>query len=55
VNLAARLEGLTGRLGRNLVVSSEFAAATSGPVESLGRFELKGVPGSVEVFAPATP
>ena len=52
VNLAARLEGLTSRVGRDIVVSAEFAAATSRSVASIGCFELKGVAGTVEVFAP---
>lgn len=52
VNLAARLESLTSTLGRSLVVSAEFAAASSQPLQSIGEFALKGVPGSVEVFAP---
>jgi len=52
VNLAARLEGLTGKLGRNVVVSSEFAKHLTTPVEPLGEFELKGVPGKIAVLAP---
>lgn len=53
VNLASRLEGLTSKLGRQLVVSSEFARQATVPMESLGRFALKGVPQEEEVFAPA--
>ncbi|MBI1944229.1 MAG: adenylate/guanylate cyclase domain-containing protein [Deltaproteobacteria bacterium] len=53
VNLAARLEGLTGKLGRRVVVSAEFAALASGAPVRLGAFELKGVPGQVEAFAPS--
>lgn len=52
VNLAARLEGLTARLGRALVVSEEFAASAARPFELLGEFELKGVAGPRRVFAP---
>lgn len=52
VNLAARLEGLTAKLGRPLVVSDVFAGLVDRPFESLGRFELKGVPEPAEVFAP---
>jgi adenylate cyclase len=53
VNLAARLEGLTGQLGKRMVVSAEFAQTTSLETATLGRFSLKGVPGEVEVFEPA--
>lgn len=51
VNRAARLEGLASHLGRPLVVSAEFNAH-AGPFESLGMFELKGIAGPVEAFAP---
>lgn len=54
VNLAARLEGLTSKLARRVVVSAEFAALTTAPLTQLGTFELKGVPAAVEAFAPAT-
>jgi adenylate cyclase len=50
VNLAARLEGLTSKLGKRIVLSEQFAAATKRPVERLGEFELKGVPGSPTAF-----
>lgn len=52
VNLAARLEGLTGKLGKALVVSEALAAHTSRPLDEVGSFELKGVPGEQRVFAP---
>jgi len=52
VNLAARLEGLTSKLGKPLVVSEEVAALTSRATEDLGAFELKGVPAPVHVHAP---
>lgn len=52
VNLAARLEGLTGRLGRPLVVSAELARYAARPLEALGEFELKGVTGPQRVYAP---
>jgi adenylate cyclase len=52
VNLAARLEGLTGRLGKRLVTSSEFAQLASRPLVAIGEFELKGVEGLQRVFAP---
>jgi adenylate cyclase len=50
VNMAARLEGLTGKLGRPIVVSE--AVAQHARVESLGAFELKGIREPVPVFAP---
>ncbi|MBI4956533.1 MAG: adenylate/guanylate cyclase domain-containing protein [Myxococcales bacterium] len=53
VNLAARLEGLTGKLGERLVVSADFAASADRPLVELGSFELKGVTGAERVFAPA--
>jgi adenylate cyclase len=52
VNLAARLEGLTSKLERPMVVSAEFARLSTRPCESVGEFDLKGVAGSQEVFAP---
>ena len=52
VNLAARLETLTGKLGRNVVVSSDVAALTSTPLDDLGEFELKGVGAPSRAFAP---
>src|SRR4029077_14747738 len=50
VNVASRLEGLTGKLGRRVVLSSELARHARVPVVDLGEFELKGVPGSQRVF-----
>lgn len=52
VNLAARLESLTGKLGKNVVVSEDFSRLTSAKLEPLGPFELKGVPVAENVFAP---
>ena len=51
VNHAARLERLASELGRSLVTSASFAAAAREPLESLGRFELRGVAEPQEVFA----
>ncbi|HEX4513796.1 MAG TPA: adenylate/guanylate cyclase domain-containing protein [Polyangiaceae bacterium] len=51
VNVAARLEGLTGKLDRRIVVSSELAARVRVALEDLGTFELKGVPDEQRVFA----
>lgn len=53
VNLAARLESLTGKLGRSVVVSGEFAQHLDVTPEALGEHELKGVPGRTAVFSPA--
>ena len=55
VNLASRLEGLTGKLDRRVVVSRDFSKLTSWPTEVLGKFSLKGVAGEQEVLAPTRP
>ena len=52
VNVASRLEGLTTRLGRPVVVSAAFAALTKRPMAALGTFELKGVAAPQAVFGP---
>ena len=52
VNVASRLEGLTGKLGVRLVLSSELAPHAALPLEDLGEFELKGVPVKQRVFTP---
>ena len=52
VNLTARLEGLTSKLGKSLVVSDELAHLTTRATEELGTFELKGVPAPARVHAP---
>lgn len=52
VNLAARLETLTSRLGRRVVISEAFAALSGIPTEPLGTFDLKGVQGPVAAFSP---
>src|SRR5207237_772614 len=43
VNLAARIEGLTAQLRKRLLLSEEFARATTVETRSLGAFGLKGV------------
>ena len=53
VNLASRIEGLTGRLGKRLLVSDAFARATTAPLRPVGTFELKGVAGAATVYEPA--
>lgn len=57
INLAARLEGLTSRLGRSLVTSADFAAhvAASARLVALGEFELKGLQGPQRVFGAREP
>jgi adenylate cyclase len=50
VNLAARLEGLTKRVMRPLVVSQAFAAACPRPLVSLGFHPVRGLSEPEEVF-----
>jgi adenylate cyclase len=52
VNLASRLEGLTGKLERPVVVSAEIARLTTRRLAELGTFKLKGVRLPQPVFAP---
>jgi adenylate cyclase len=52
VNLAARLEGVASKIGRTLVVSDAFRERASRALQTVGVFELKGVDGPREVFAP---
>jgi adenylate cyclase len=54
VNLAARLEGLTSKLHRPLVVGADVALAASMMFTPLGEFTLKGIPTPQAVFAPAS-
>jgi class 3 adenylate cyclase len=51
VNLAARLGALAGALGRDALVSADFAAECPGDVEPLGSQSLRGLSRPVEVFA----
>jgi adenylate cyclase len=50
VNLAARLETLTKRLDRPLLVSRDFADACRHPLVSLGFHPVRGLPEPEEVF-----
>ncbi|MBM3486124.1 MAG: adenylate/guanylate cyclase domain-containing protein [Alphaproteobacteria bacterium] len=50
VNRVARLEGLAGSLGRDLVTSAEFAAAATRPLVAIGRHALKGIADPLEVY-----
>jgi len=52
VNQAARLEKLGHELGRPVVTSASFAAASPEPLDSIGRHSLRGVSEPQEVFAP---
>jgi len=52
VNIASRLEGLTGRLNRTIVLSRQFAETSTRASVPIGNFELKGVPEPQQVFVP---
>ncbi len=43
VNLASRIEGLTGKLGRPMLMSRAFATALERATHEVGTFEVKGV------------
>ena len=51
VNLVCRLEGLTKRLSRPLLLSQEFAAFCDRPLLSLGFQPVKGLGEPAEIFA----
>jgi|GEM_PF-2952813 len=52
VNIAARLESLTSKLDRPVLVSAEFSNLAQCEVEDVGEFSLKGVSTVQSVFAP---
>ena len=52
VNLAARLEALTGALGRDVLASEDFARLCSASLEAVGTHTVKGFAAPVPVFAP---
>lgn len=52
VNKAARLEGLCRTLGREILVTADFARLCDGEFQSLGFHELKGIEGATEVLTP---
>ncbi|MEW6431436.1 MAG: adenylate/guanylate cyclase domain-containing protein [Myxococcota bacterium] len=52
VNLASRIEGLTGKLGKPVLLSGALAAALPARGPCVGAFELKGVTGATEVYEP---
>jgi adenylate cyclase len=51
VNLAARIEPLSKRSGRHLLLTGAVAELLDAPLESLGSFEFRGVAEPVEIFA----
>jgi adenylate cyclase len=53
VNLASRLEGLTGKLGKRVVFSEAFVAEGLVPSKVVGTFDLKGVAVPQAVHEPA--
>ena len=50
VNFAARIERLTGQLGRAIVASEEFARHCPGEFAALGKFTLPGISAVQSVF-----
>ena len=55
VNLASRIEGMTGKLGKQVLLSAALAKELSLPTRSVGSFELKGITGPAELFEPSAP
>lgn len=52
VNVASRIEGLTGKLEKRVLVSEALAREVSAPVRLVGEFELKGVAQKQKVYEP---
>ena len=52
VNLASRISGLCATLGRQVLVSADFAAAAGGDLDPVGSFDLKGIAMPQAVYAP---
>ncbi|MFT3712093.1 MAG: adenylate/guanylate cyclase domain-containing protein [Archangium sp.] len=52
VNLASRIESMTGKLGKQVLVSAPVANVLETPAKSVGAFELKGITGQTELFEP---
>lgn len=50
VNLAARLEGLAGEIGRTILASGEFAGPCGQRLVPVGEFSLRGIGAVQEVF-----
>lgn len=55
VNRAARLESLTKRLGRSVLMSADFAAFIEQRREPMGRHALRGMDEETEVYALSLP
>jgi adenylate cyclase len=55
VNLAARIGGLCGELGRTVLLSTDFVRAAGAPVDAVGAFRLKGIGSPQTVYAPRDP
>jgi len=53
VNLASRIEGMTGKLGKQVLLSAPLVKELSVPTHSVGSFELKGISEKAELFEPA--
>ncbi len=53
VNLASRIEGMTGKLGKKVLLSAQLVKELSVPTSSAGLAELKGLTETVELFEPA--
>jgi adenylate cyclase len=53
VNRAARLQDLTKEVARPVLISADFAACIDDPIESLGRYLMKGVKEPQEILAPS--
>ena len=54
MNLAARLEEANKAFGSSIAIGPGTAAALAGsiPLKSLGRKDLRGIDGEIEVFEP---
>lgn len=52
VNQASRIESMTGKLGKAVLISATLAKEVSTPTRSVGLHELKGITGAVELFEP---
>ncbi len=53
VNLAARIEPLSKTTGRHLLLSDRVAELIEEPVEELGDFPIRGIPGPIALFTVA--
>jgi adenylate cyclase len=52
VNIASRIEGLTGKLGEPLLVSGAFASLSGNEWRAIGKHALKGVDEALPILAP---